>query len=462
MEHLIPHPSCPQLLEKVLDSKYRMLNDLRQHDKYRILASQDALAVAVALCEAAPDTLPEYNRELRDYFLTVSCFAKDRIRALLDDLLAADSHLKSCCRNATGLARAIEIVSPSASTPTAQWNTGGKGAIIGSILARLFECPYQRETFVHLYNLRVGPVPVRLPDVDADIVQLDVQDIPRLTGEVTFVSALHDPRTGTGFVRFTDKGFADEQQVFENYWNTSWLVLRVLRFAQYGVVDMDYGGFLYRPEWVNQVLRFGIHFWGQPRRDVQPSPYVLDGDSLERFIRYWKTFLRIRPILEDIRSGLRQSTALAGNFFESHYRRISREERLIELVIALEVMFSPSREGELRFRIAQRAAILLGKHSEERLAIATFMKRIYDGRSTLVHSGKSPFAEDQLTDGDIPQLGDYVRQAILRLVTLQIQGGYTDKQSVQTLLDECALDASRQDVLMKSTDFERAVAEWLA
>ena len=140
------------------------------------------------------------------------------------------------------------------------------------------------------------------------------------------------------------------------------------------------------------------------------------------------------------------------------------EEKLIDLVIALEVLFSPGREGELRFRIAQRAAILLGKTADERVSIKDFLMHVYDARSGLVHSGESPFSPDaskKLTNEDLGRLGDYVRQAILRLFILHWRGE-TDKKKMHSLLDRCALDQSWVDNLLSDADVDSALPSILS
>jgi len=301
----------------------------------------------------------------------------------------------------------------------------GGNIAVARMLALLYASEYQRETYIHIYNFDLQQVPLSLPMFNAEVVRLGVDDLPRLIGEVTFTSALHDPKTGTCFTKFVDKEDIDDNAIFQKCWLATYAIVQILKFFKYGIVDVDYGSIYYMPAWVNQIRRDGIRMWGLPRRDWQNRFYVLANSERPKFESYCKASQKLRPLIDGVSTSLRQATALAGDYFEGHHKRTKPEEKLIDLVIALEILFSPSREGELKFRITQRAAILLGKTAPERVSVKDFLRRVYDARSGLVHSGESPFspkAKEKLTDRDLACLGDYVRQAILRLFTLHWRG----------------------------------------
>jgi len=185
-----------------------------------------------------------------------------------------------------------------------------------------------------------------------------------------------------------------------------------------------------------------------------------DGER-QRFESYCAAYIKLKPLIDDVSGSFRQATAIAGDYFEGHHKKTKPEEELVDLVIALEILFSPSRDGELRFRIAQRAAVLLGGTAVDRLAIRDFLLDVYDARSALVHAGESPFsakAKKKLTDEDLARLADYVRQAILKLFILRWRGKIK-KEEVQAFLDKCALDVSSLDKLHADTDIEAAISE---
>ncbi len=63
-----------------------------------------------------------------------------------------------------------------------------------------------------------------------------------------------------------------------------------------------------------------------------------------------------------------------------------KEEKLIDLVISLEALFSGESQ-ELSYSIAHRAASLLGKDREQRGQIFHDIREIYNERSQIVHRG---------------------------------------------------------------------------
>jgi hypothetical protein len=72
--------------------------------------------------------------------------------------------------------------------------------------------------------------------------------------------------------------------------------------------------------------------------------------------------------------------------------RLSEADFAIDLRIAYEMAFSigdtDERTTELRYRLAQRAALFLGSSSSERQAIDGKAKRLYDLCSTVIHTGR--------------------------------------------------------------------------
>jgi hypothetical protein len=461
-----PHQSAAQTITKLIEAQYTIERELRQHLEFNTGNLVTGLSLAVTLQDANPESLNGFQITLRSYFLSdASSFKRMKVRQLLDDLLAADSHVSACCQTPWGLARAIEVLSPIAIRSSGlSWDEGGQEIAVPRMLSILYETDYQRETYVHLYNFVSEQLPLPISVFHAEIVGLSVTDLPRLIGEVTFTSVLHDPKTGACFTRFVDKGEEADNVNFQACWAATSTIVQILRFFKCGIIDLDYGAIYYRPVWVNEIRWSGIRTWGLPRRDAQKELYMLSNQELQRFVSYCKVYEKLKPLIEETSTSLRQATALAGNYFEDHHKRIKPEEKLIDLVIALETLFSPSRESELRFRIAQRAAILLGKTAPERESIRDFILRVYDARSGLVHAGESPFstaARKKLSDEDLVHLADYVRQAVLRFFLLRWRGE-SEKEKVQTLLDKCALDGLSLGELHSKSDFEAAISEILA
>jgi hypothetical protein len=440
-----------------------------------VTGRETVLSLAVALENANIEDLPQGSKELRDFVLTESSYVKQNTRKLLDDLLNADPHLRACCVEAWGLARAIELLIPDALAKLPYgWDEGGVEIAVARILASLYQSHFGRVIFIRLYNFDAEFLPFSNPTLNMEVIKLEGDAISELIGEETPYSILHDTKTGTCFLRFTGTEPTDEREAFSAAWTKAHGLLKVLRYVKYGVIDIDYGAIYYTPRWATQLRRQGLSFWGQPRKDKQKAFYTLTQAELPKLIAYAAAYEKLRPIIEDPEpKTLRLAGGLAGNFYEWHYRRqeIERDQKLIELVIALETLFSPAREGELRFRIAQRASMLLGKDSEERKTLIKFFKLIYDARSQLVHSGISAFNLPDYTkslvkdlkvlnDQQLSDLGDYVRQATLRILTL-VWRGRQHRDEVNALLDEAALDESIRVQMYKESDIDLAIEELL-
>lgn len=462
----LPHPSAAQTITRLVDAQYTIEREIRKHLEYNTGNLVTGLSFAVALQDANRESLDSFQTSLRSYFLSDdSSFKTKNVRQLLDDLLAADAHLKACCQSAWGFARAIEVLSPIAIRSSGlSWDEGGQEIAVARMLGILYESEYQREAYIHLYNFVSEQIPLPVSTFGTEIVGLSVAELPRLIGEVTANSVLHDPKTGTCFARFIDKSEEADNVNFQSCWVVTSTIVQTLRFFKCGIIDLDYGAIYFRPIWVNEIRWSGIRAWGLPRRDAQKEFYMLAKQELQRFESYCKAYQKLKPLIEETSTSLRQTTALAGNYFEDHHKRVKPEEKLIDLVIALETLFSPSRENELRFRIAQRAAILLGKTAPERESIRDFILRVYDARSGLVHAGESPFsaaAKKKLGDEDLVRLANYVRLAVLGYFLLRWRGE-SEKGKVQALLDKCALDGISLSELHLKSDIEVAIPEILA
>lgn len=123
------------------------------------------------------------------------------------------------------------------------------------------------------------------------------------------------------------------------------------------------------------------------------QPYVLDDGLANEFREFWSSFASVnsRPALN---AALRR--------FGFALDRASAEDTIVDLMIAAESLFlaeiNRNDRGEFRFRIATRAAALLGKTLDERLRISKFMRHAYDARSAIVHGGTP--GPDDLRDMD--------------------------------------------------------------
>ncbi len=255
-------------------------------------------------------------------------------KPILQELLSIDTHLKATCLNPWTLARAIEGISPTEIFRVAAF-LGEEGTtaehITDLLLSILYEDDYRRRVYFRLYNVTLKNSPLTIASLDGALQSVPDRDIPLLTGEVTPTSTLHRANTGNVFLAFEDHRSEDDLAWWRGLWDKANLLVRVLMYFKYEVVDIDYSVIHFSPNWVNQVRRYGISLWGQPRWDVQPTRYVLSGEEEQILLRYLRAMESYRALLEDMGSTLRQATATAGDYYEGHHARSAARDQLIAL-----------------------------------------------------------------------------------------------------------------------------------
>ncbi len=445
----LPAPGTRDLLVRLVDAWRAMIDDAD------LQPSPDLLSTAVLIDQG------------KIIATNGAAYTRHGVVPLIEELLATDGHLRACCPTAFQLAEALENLAPT--PPDAIWfDLETTETATDLLVARLFEADFSQQAFVRVFNLAPGGEPVLLPEVGASLRLLPQRDVAALTGEATPVSMLLPEPTGHAFLIFRGS-VPDREEIawVERCWALASRVVQALKYLKYGVVGTDCVLLRYTPAWVNDVRRYGIRILGRPRMDVQATRYMLTAEERQQFSRYVAASLRAAPQLEDRRPPFRRATATAGDYYEGHHARERPEDKLIDLSIALEAMFSPSKgQGELRFQIALRAAALLAETPAERREIFYFLRSMYDARSQLVHGAQSPIEpvpaqparSATVTVADIARFGDLVRQAILRLIVLYLRG-QRDRDAVHRQLLDGVLGVADLTTLRADSDFERWLVE---
>ncbi|MCK5707451.1 MAG: hypothetical protein KAI43_07335 [Candidatus Aureabacteria bacterium] len=121
--------------------------------------------------------------------------------------------------------------------------------------------------------------------------------------------------------------------------------------------------------------------YGIPR--FKHPPYKLENNEIESFISLFQKLAskKAQQQISNFELGLRR--------FNQSYSRENTEDKIIDLVIALEsTLLYGFVDGEFSYRLALRGASLLSK---KRSSKETFnvLRALYDARSKIVHSGKS-------------------------------------------------------------------------
>ena len=112
------------------------------------------------------------------------------------------------------------------------------------------------------------------------------------------------------------------------------------------------------------------------------------------------------------------------------HERYRSEDKIIDLLIAAEALLlsDGSYTGEVRYRLAHRAALFLAEADETRRIIFKRMGVAYDLRSKVAHGGSYSKKLPEKSDGSIPtldefvwQIQEYIRLAILKALNLTFQ-----------------------------------------
>lgn len=93
--------------------------------------------------------------------------------------------------------------------------------------------------------------------------------------------------------------------------------------------------------------------------------------------------------------------------FELSFDIHDKNLRFLTLMNGIEALFNPSG-AEIRFRISRSLATLLGKSKGDALKIEEVIKKMYDKRSNIVHSGNADIKEEEILT-----LRAYLRESII-------------------------------------------------
>ncbi|HBZ79966.1 MULTISPECIES: HEPN domain-containing protein [Brevibacillus] len=167
----------------------------------------------------------------------------------------------------------------------------------------------------------------------------------------------------------------------------------------------------------------------------------IDGNKLAFDQSTQNTFLRI---LEH------QLPSLAFRRYVLSLEKKSNEDQLLDLWIALESLFAPDgKKGEITYKLRVRMAYYFGDSYAQRQKIAQFVKKSYNHRSEIAHSGK--VFGDKLTD-EVNTLRLMARATILNTA---MQG--INLQDMRVRLDELILSGETYEERYEPAYFERII-----
>lgn len=116
---------------------------------------------------------------------------------------------------------------------------------------------------------------------------------------------------------------------------------------------------------------------------------------------------------------------LAFENFELSYEIPNIALSFLTLMIGLEALLNPG-ERELKYRVSRNAAVLLGNGTERSRRIFSEIKKLYDKRSRVVHTGQSKIIKKE----HVLKLRHYVRESIKKMYKMR-----KSKDDILGLLD---------------------------
>jgi hypothetical protein len=397
-------------------------------------------------------------------------FDPEGARLALEEVLAADKHLRECCPTPLHLASYLDFQFFARVDAV----HGGMKAGLQEFTYDLFErLTYQQGRFrrialSHLFNFDMEGDRLVLqgeePLGEVRIERIDARTIPTILGEPSFQAFLHPPGVGNCFV-VDEEGASetDDIQWLTAKRNKALFLAQILQYFKDGVVHVGYSAPVFLPDWAGRVRHSGLFFLGEPRRDSYlggNKPYYVAAAEKERLGTWWAaaTTPKVIDALLNTRGMLRQAIYRAGDYYESSHRRLDPIERLIAIAVGFEALFSPSDQGELKFRISQLAAQFLGRDSSERQAIFKSIKGMYDRRSKIVHGSYDVEAYVNgrfVTADELDVWASYLRRALLGFLALYLCGAReAPRETILARIDEVNFDDSKRQKLQEDSDIE--------
>lgn len=137
---------------------------------------------------------------------------------------------------------------------------------------------------------------------------------------------------------------------------------------------------------------------------------------------------------------------IALNYFRRGRLETYQENRIIDFFVSLEALYSLSGEKtEMRYRISNRLATLIGKDANDRKKIQKESRDLYDLRSSIVHGSKINL--DERIQGSIYY---WVRDSIIRFMGMSQTIGNQEK--ILEKIDYSMIENSDRDSLRKESD----------
>lgn len=164
--------------------------------------------------------------------------------------------------------------------------------------------------------------------------------------------------------------------------------------------------------------------------------YILCKEEIEIFLNFWNDIKQVVQITPKFLS-------IAIQRFDFGIERVRIEDKLIDYMISFESLFLKEDEKlELKYKLANRVAILFGKDGNEARKIFNFINKAYILRSKIVHGTDIKnvirIGSQNITLNDfVIQLEDHLRESIKYFIKLIKTLSYNE---IIELLDNSLID----------------------
>ena len=374
--------------------------------------------------------------------------------ARFQQVLESDDHLRQCCGwvpplidhidRHLGISLLVNLMGTGhLDEAESDWN---------GFLGLTYASPLKRLSYTHLFNFKTDQAPLELGGARIEI--LGPYDIAGLLGEdLSAVRFFHRPAESECFLVFEESGWnANPREWLSTKQREANEIVFLFQLFKPGVLHATYTVPSFSPSWVSALWSRAISpsYLGMFRRSPYQqghAPYSLNRMETET-LRGWVDFYQssaCKTKLLTKANGFGQMLLRSAEYYRSSLSRERAPERLVDLAIALESMFTPaSAHTELTFRISQNTSQLIGEDAPARIEISKLIKELYERRSALLH-GQYDYAKfargEFVSDEELDLWTDVVRKAILRLTVLYFRGEI-DRERFLADLSRAGLDQS--------------------
>jgi hypothetical protein len=177
-----------------------------------------------------------------------------------------------------------------------------------------------------------------------------------------------------------------------------------------------------------------------------------ENESLIKFFIIFKKFLEQNKVAANSNVIPLKRIFWAKYYLRKAYESVNFNERYIFLSIALEALCGEG-ETELKYRYANRTALILGDDMAKRKEYYNFILKAYDTRSRVIHGS----VKWKIALEDVLNYSEIIRQMILRCMSL-----YSNNfLNIGKTLDGCLHDSTKHaEVLEKSKILFGSLSEY--